>query len=143
MQRILVATDDSEGAGRALDAAAGLAAQLHCELWIVTVMGSMPEEVLERMARADASAAGDVIDAISHRILSDAKARALKRGASTIHLEACSGDAAEGILDTARKIRADAIFVGRRGRGRLSGLLLGSVSHKLVSLAPCMVIVVP
>jgi len=33
--------------------------------------------------------------------------------------------------------------VGRRGRGRLSGLLLGSVSQKLASLAPCKVMVVP
>ena len=35
------------------------------------------------------------------------------------------------------------LVVGRRGRGRLSGLLLGSVSQKVASLAPCIVIVVP
>jgi nucleotide-binding universal stress UspA family protein len=33
--------------------------------------------------------------------------------------------------------------LGRRGRGQLTGLLLGSVSQKLVSLAPCAVTVVP
>jgi nucleotide-binding universal stress UspA family protein len=32
--------------------------------------------------------------------------------------------------------------MGRRGLGRLAGLLLGSVSQKVVSLAPCIVIVV-
>jgi hypothetical protein len=30
-----------------------------------------------------------------------------------------------------------------RGRGQLIGLLLGSISQKLVSLAPCAVVVVP
>jgi nucleotide-binding universal stress UspA family protein len=35
------------------------------------------------------------------------------------------------------------LVVGRRGRRQLAGLLLGSVSQKLVTLAPCIVIVVP
>jgi nucleotide-binding universal stress UspA family protein len=34
-------------------------------------------------------------------------------------------------------------MVGKRGTGRVTGLLLGSVSQKLVSLSPRVVIVVP
>jgi len=37
------------------------------------------------------------------------------------------GDAAEAIIEAAGREKADAIVVGRRGRGRLAGLLLGSV----------------
>jgi nucleotide-binding universal stress UspA family protein len=45
------------------------------------------------------------------------------------------GDPAETIIETARRENADAIVMGRRGRGRLAGLLLGSVSQKVASLA--------
>ena len=53
------------------------------------------------------------------------------------------GDPAKVLIETVEREHADAIVVGRRGRGRLEGLLLGSVSQKLSCLAPCMVIVVP
>jgi nucleotide-binding universal stress UspA family protein len=35
------------------------------------------------------------------------------------------------------------LVLGRRGKGRLAGLLFGSVTQKLVALAPCKVLVVP
>jgi nucleotide-binding universal stress UspA family protein len=38
---------------------------------------------------------------------------------------------------------ASDIIVGKRGTGRLTGLLLGSVSQKLVSLSPLPVTVIP
>jgi len=53
------------------------------------------------------------------------------------------GDATEAIIEAVRREQVDAIVIGRRGRGRLAGLLLGSVSQKVASLAPCIVIVVP
>jgi len=53
------------------------------------------------------------------------------------------GDPAKVLIETVEREHADAIVIGRRGRGQLTGLLLGSVSQKLSCLAPCMVIVVP
>jgi len=53
------------------------------------------------------------------------------------------GDPTALILKKASALHADAIVAGKRGRGQLSGLLLGSVSQKLVTLAPCPVVIVP
>jgi nucleotide-binding universal stress UspA family protein len=72
-----------------------------------------------------------------------AKDRARRLGVSAVEVQTGWGDAAEQIIEIARRKNADAVVLGRRGRGRLAGLLLGSVSQKVVSLAPCTVVVVP
>lgn len=46
------------------------------------------------------------------------------------------------ISETARVNQADVIFMGRRGRGTVRELLLGSVSQYVVHRAPCPVTVV-
>jgi nucleotide-binding universal stress UspA family protein len=52
-------------------------------------------------------------------------------------------DAAQTIANVAEEIRADAIVVGTRGRTTIAGLLVGSVTHRLLHIAPCPVLAVP
>ena len=53
-----------------------------------------------------------------------------------------AGGAAHAIADVARHEGADVIVVGTRGHTVLSGLLLGSVTQRLLHIAPCPVLAV-
>jgi nucleotide-binding universal stress UspA family protein len=142
MQRIIVATDGSPGANRAVDTAARLAKAVGDDLVIVTVGGYVSSTELRRLASIDGNVS-EALESASNQILKLAKKRALRIGVTARKLECGWGDPAETIIDTVRREKADILVVGRRGRGQLSGLLLGSVSQKLASLAPCVVMVVP
>jgi nucleotide-binding universal stress UspA family protein len=50
---------------------------------------------------------------------------------------------AHEIVDVAREAGADLIVAGTRGLTAIGGLLLGSVTQRLLHLAPCPVLVVP
>ncbi|MHB1205151.1 MAG: universal stress protein [Rhodospirillaceae bacterium] len=143
MQLIMAATDGSEAADRAIDMAATLAKASAARLVVIAV-GDQAEDKADiaRLARAEGGI-GEALDLVTNTILQQAKQRASRHGVPSVDDQQCGGDPAETIIETARRLRVDVIVVGRRGRGRIAGLLLGSVSQKLVSLAPCAVMVVP
>ena len=138
----MVATDGSSGANRAIDVAAELAKAVAGDLLIATVADSQLAEEARQLARVEGSI-GDVLEALTRKTLKDAEARARHLGLSRIELRTGSGDVAQSLIDIAAGNSVEMIVLGRRGRGQLAGLLLGSVSQKLVSLAPCAVTVVP
>ncbi|HSG91851.1 MAG TPA: universal stress protein [Pseudomonadales bacterium] len=49
---------------------------------------------------------------------------------------------AQAILRQAKELAVDAIVMGSRGRSDLAGLVLGSVSHRVLHTAPCRVILI-
>lgn len=59
-----------------------------------------------------------------------------------VHRVTFSGPA-HAIADAAAAATADLIVLGSVGSGPLKGLLLGSVAHRLLQIAPCPVLVVP
>lgn len=142
MRHVMVATDGSEGADRAIDAAAAIAKAMGSRLSILHVGGNLSSDEMRQLARAERDL-GDALELLSNGILARAKDRARRLGVSSVDVQTGWGDPAEAIIDAIAREQVDAIVIGRRGRGRLAGLLLGSVSQKIASLAPCIVIVVP
>ncbi len=141
LTNFLAAFDGSEPAGRALDVAAAMAKAVGGTLSIMTVGEILTQKEQEAFRRAEGDTA-DASEVFAERLLGQACER-VKGAGLRVRTLLRWGDPAEAIIDAISQEKFDAIVVGRRGRGRLSGLLLGSVSQKLVSLAPSVVIVVP
>lgn len=143
MKRLLVATDGSRSADRAVKFAAELAQETASELIIVTVLQWLTSDDLERFSKIERATLGDMLENEAKTLLTRARAAAEKSGAVNVKTKTEDGEATQAILDVAKTSKCEAIVVGKRGRSRLKGLLLGSISQKLVTLADCPVIVVP
>ena len=142
MRNIMVATDGSDGANRAINVAAELAKAVNGTLLIVTVARALSAEE-KQFIRTGVDVAADPAEALAQETLYDAERRVRQAGITSTKTNLVWGNPTQAIIETIRREKVDAIVVGRRGHGRLSGLLLGSVSQKLCSVAPCVVIVVP
>jgi nucleotide-binding universal stress UspA family protein len=135
--RIVLGIDGSDHAAKATEVTAELAKALGSEVLVL--------HVLERIAASKGAPATDVElprDAVG---LVDETATRLKReGIKTDEkvVTAASGRVVPEILAAAEAASADLIVVGSRGLSDFSGLLVGSVSHKLIQHAHCPVLVV-
>lgn len=145
MSCILLAIDGSDNSRRAAAFAAELGALMRAAIWVVNVTdhaGLSPTELRE-FSVAEHLSTRETIESVSAQMLADVKTILEAPGARDVHLEERRGDVAETILELAGEKAARMIIVGKRGKSRLAGLLVGSVAQKLVSLSPRTVIVVP
>ncbi len=138
--KVLAAVDGSEAARRALDFACDLAGKYEAELVLVSVAPTLevPEE-LKRFAEVEHIEARpvDIYQAILENMLKSLRQEVQGAGAKDVQTRVEFGDPATRILAAAKDEQADVIVMGSRGLGELKGWLLGSVSHKVASLAPC------
>ena len=131
MHRVLVGTDGSAAAERAVDFAVDRAVAAAAQLLVVTCTGGhQVEDVDEHELLVSA-----------HRIAEAAatRVRAAHPGlAVTTRVEDCAAEVTLVELSVASGL----VVVGTRGRGTYEGMLLGSVSHALIHGAGCAVAVV-
>jgi nucleotide-binding universal stress UspA family protein len=138
-KKIILASDGSDNAQRAAQAAIDLAKGLFISSIIITHIVTQPPEQ-SRMVKAQF----DV-----HALLEDDAKTALNRTITALTHEGLSyelkvaiGDPAVEIVTIAKNEMADLIIIGSRGLGALRGVLLGSVSQKIAQAAPCPVMIV-
>jgi nucleotide-binding universal stress UspA family protein len=140
-KHILIATDGSELAGRAVTAGLALAKVLQArvkavtatEPWSAMVMGE-PALVfpIEEYEKAAAENAGRILSGVS------SSAEDVGVECETVHV---NDFPAEGIVETARTKGCDLIVMALHGRRGLSKLLLGSQATRVLTLSPVPVLV--
>jgi nucleotide-binding universal stress UspA family protein len=147
MERILVADDGSELALRAVEIASQLAAKFDATLFAIAVVdpGQYRRADIEAFARSEEFEEGTALEALvdaTGAFVERCRTIAAAHGVPSIQTERRPGnDPAWEIIDFAREHAIDLIVIGNRGRGRLPGLLLGSVSQEVASQAPCSVLI--
>jgi nucleotide-binding universal stress UspA family protein len=142
---ILVATDGSEHADKALDIACDMAQKWGSKLLVLAVYRhhSMPASTHSLIGGATEIEPPDTtLGKLAREIVQAAVVRARERGVQQVEGLARRGPPARTIVQVAKERGADAIAMGSRGLGAAEGFFLGSVSHKVSSLAECTCITV-
>jgi nucleotide-binding universal stress UspA family protein len=134
--RLLVAVDQSDAAGRVIEAAEAMALLSQGEVWVLHLQ---EKEFVGRggfyLTESEAEA-HSVVERAAQK-LDDAGVKAHYEVRTTIY-----GQAAREIVRAARAHDADIIVMGSRGRSDLTGLVLGSTAHKVIHLSDLPVLVV-
>lgn len=138
-KKILVATDGSEYSHRALQAAVACAGCFRAEILLLFVF-TQPRSYgtfsgLQSVEFSDAQ-----IDEISKKIF-DTTLKGIDVSGVTISKKVRIGYPATTILDEVED-GVDLVIMGSRGHGPVSGIVTGSVTQKVLGLAPCPVMVV-
>jgi nucleotide-binding universal stress UspA family protein len=145
---IVVGTDGSERAGRAVALAAELANTFGAQLHLVLAYKGVEQAAADALAAGAAFTAPSDLeteareehDAIGEGL--EAQAEALRARGIEVDTHAVSTTPARAILDVAGKVGADLVVVGNRG---MTGAkrVLGSVPNTLTHQATCAVLIVP
>lgn len=136
-ETIIWATDGSEAADAALPYAKGLAESEGHKLVIAHSKELLRGRAGGHPMYADEDELQEKIRGQAEELRKDGVDVTLK-----IETDAAPG-AAHMIADVARDVGADVIVVGTRGHTAIGGLLLGSVTQRLLHIAPCPILAIP
>jgi nucleotide-binding universal stress UspA family protein len=141
--RVLVAIDGSAAAARAVDLVCGVSWPRDTEIVVAEAVesgeglygGLWPAVAMVEVNRLEAE-----VYSTAERDVSEAADR-VRRPGLVIDTAVLRGRPATAISERARAMKANLIVVGSRGHGRISAMLLGSISSELVDHAPAPVLV--
>ena len=141
--QIVVGTDGSETAGKAVLQATELARQVGASVSLVSAYEPVSGNRLREEKR---EVPKDMEWMVNPRedVEATLKDAAEKVGGAGVKVDtfAREGDPADAILDVAEETKADLIVVGNKGMTGTKRFLLGSVPNKVSHHAPCSVLII-
>ena len=141
--RVMVAVDGSDHSKKAAELGIHLSKLWNAQLYFIHVLekDKVPSWFKE-FAEVEELGTGDYFEIVEERLFAPLIARAKE---SNIHVFSgirARGDPAHEILRNAERRKVDLIVLGSLGLGKLSRVILGSVSTKVLSKAECTCIAV-
>lgn len=139
LKKMLVAFDGSPSAYKAFDfaleLAAGFGGTAHEIVVLSVVQPPEPADLVEMDAIIDAGT--------EHfgELFGELRAKAMAAGVAAT-TEVAVGHPADQVAHYAAEHGCDMVIVGQRGRSMMEKWLLGSVSKRIASYAPCTVVIV-
>jgi nucleotide-binding universal stress UspA family protein len=131
--KILLATDGSEDAALASQAAVDLSIRSGSQLHVVHVWQGTLTTTNEGYPFLQ--------DLLARELLEEQTERLESAGATVAEAHLRRGEAAEEIVRLSEELEVGILVLGSRGLGALARLVLGSVSEKVAYLTPCPVLV--
>jgi nucleotide-binding universal stress UspA family protein len=139
---MLVATDGSDTAAKAVSEAADLAAGIGARVHVMTAYQPLRARVASgKTVDPEVTDWHLAEDSKADSILDEARAALRLRGVEA-QPHARRGDPADAIIDLAEELGTDLIVVGNKGLSGARRFLLGSVPDKVSHHAPCSVLIV-
>ena len=143
-KKFLVAVDGSDHGWRALELAVDLAKASGAEVIALHVVAHEPSlrglqhyAKIEGLNTEELTARYHLGKEIGDGLTAEAVSRANAAGLDRVSARVVEGRAAEEIAAEAEAEKVDMLFIGSRGLTDIAGLFMGSVSHKVMHLAPC------
>ena len=164
---IIVPTDGSEHANKAIEMAGEIALKFGARVVVVQALlqhatapdlkticqdigieGDVVKEIDELAAMvARVAASGypqgpipvspETLRKVGEGIAEKARETLSAMGVQDVKTQVVDGDPASSIIAAAEHEKAELVVMGRRGLGNVAGLVMGSVSHKVAHLAEC------
>lgn len=137
--KLLVPVDQSENANKALEYALKLAKLSKCEMMVLHVLTSIPYSEESYISIRELE---DSLEKYANKYLDELVNKVEKEHGIILKTLVRRGGPVSGIMDTVKEEHIDLIVMGSRGLGGFKEMLLGSVSHGVISHAQVPVLIV-